>query len=133
MFHLGCLPYVRNSAGKELFLVDSEDKVIAFLKEYYFGKTSKKHVKSGADFKALVPVKFDSDGQHLPADPGALFNSKWRKLCMLKRWTGLKTLTNRPPLLLNICATLSFLVLDEAEVDKNGCNVILVPLGKGSL
>lgn len=65
--------------------MDSEDKVIAFLKEFYFGKTSKKHVKRGADFKALVPVKFGPDGQCLPVDPGALVNSKWRIFCMLKR------------------------------------------------
>ncbi|KAG0380431.1 hypothetical protein BGX24_008347 [Mortierella sp. AD032] len=84
--------------GKDLFLVDSEDKLIAFMKEYYFDKTSKKHVKRGADFKALVPVKFGPDGQPLPLGLSALVN-----------------------------------MLEETEVDKNGCKVISIPLGKGSL
>ncbi|KAF9271434.1 hypothetical protein BGZ88_006144, partial [Linnemannia elongata] len=58
--------------GKDLFLVNSEDKLIAFLKECYFNKTSKKHVRIGTDLKSLVAGDFDADGRPLPVVPETL-------------------------------------------------------------
>ncbi|KAF9079545.1 hypothetical protein BGX29_003781 [Mortierella sp. GBA35] len=43
--------------GKGVYLVDLEDKLIAFMKEYYFDAHSSKHIKVGADVKTMVPVK----------------------------------------------------------------------------
>ncbi|KAF9272211.1 hypothetical protein BGZ88_005083 [Linnemannia elongata] len=62
--------------GRDLFLVNSEDKVVAFLVECYFSKTFKKHVRSGADLKTLVASDFDADGRSLPVDSNTLTKCK---------------------------------------------------------
>ncbi|KAF9117897.1 hypothetical protein BGW39_001680 [Mortierella sp. 14UC] len=59
--------------GQDLFLVNSEEISIAFLMERYFNKTSKKHVKLGADYKTPVNIDYDADGGPLPVEPDTLF------------------------------------------------------------
>lgn len=63
--------------------MNSEDKLIAFLKEFYFNKTSKKHVKIGADTKMLDVADFDGDGLPLPVDPNLLVQCKWQYLSII--------------------------------------------------
>lgn len=58
--------------------MNSEDKLIAFLVECYFSKTSKKHVRIGADLKTVVASDFDADGRPLPVDSDTLVKCKQR-------------------------------------------------------
>ncbi|KAF9080746.1 hypothetical protein BGX29_005070, partial [Mortierella sp. GBA35] len=58
--------------GKELYLVNSEDKLIAFMEDQYFTRDSKKHVQVGADFKSQVPVPRDKNGDAMEVNPSSL-------------------------------------------------------------